>query len=357
LRSTGWTDRFLPAPIAHDAARYGYHWNVKNRRDDSAMIHVQNLTKFYGDHPAIRGISFNIEEGEIVGFLGPNGAGKTTTMRILTCYMPATSGVAQIGGHDVFTESMAVRRIIGYLPENVPLYPGMRVREYLHFRGKLHGLDRAAREKAIHRVAERCWLGDFIDRPIHQLSKGMRQRVGLADALLHDPKVLILDEPTIGLDPTQIRETRNLIRELAQRHTVLLSSHILPEVEASCQRTIIIAGGRIVASGSPAELKERIRHVSRLIAEIAGPANEVADAVRTVSGIHKVENVASNGWNRLTIEASKGHDPREDLFRLAAKRNWTLREMRLEVGSLEEFFVQITAQQAAGEGQIKGLEQ
>lgn len=310
------------------------------------MIHVQNLTKDYGDRRAVDGISFHIREGEIVGFLGPNGAGKTTTLRILTCYMSATSGMATVGGHDVFTESMAVRRIIGYLPENVPLYPSMRVREYLNFRGRLHGLNRSQREAAIRRAAETCWLGEFIDRPIQQLSKGMRQRVGLADALLHDPKVLILDEPTVGLDPSQIRETRHLIKDLGKRHTILLSSHILPEVEATCQRTLIIAGGRIVASGTPDELKERIRGGSRLIAELAGPAAEITKAIQGVRGIRQVEALTADGWNRLTIETTREHDPREDIFRLAASRNWTLREMRPEMGSLEEFFVQITAQQA-----------
>jgi ABC-2 type transport system ATP-binding protein len=311
------------------------------------MIRVQNLTKLYGDRHAVDGISFSIEEGEIVGFLGPNGAGKTTTLRILTCYMPATSGAASVGGHDVFSDSMQVRRIVGYLPESTPLDMNMRTREYLEFRGKIRGLDRNGRAAAIKRVAELCWLGDFIDRPIHQLSKGMKQRVGLADALLHDPKVLILDEPTIGLDPTQIRETRNLIRELARRHTVLLSSHILPEVEATCQRTIIIAGGKIVASGSPSELKERIRGGSRLIAEVHGPNGDVTKAVEAVAGVSAVSCASDNGWQRLTIETKRGDDPREDIFKVVKQKGWSLRELRLEVGSLEEFFVQIVAQQMA----------
>ena len=192
------------------------------------MIEVRNLSKYYGSHRAVEKISFTVKEGEIIGFLGPNGAGKTTTIRVLTCFQPATSGTAKVAGHDVFGESMAVRSAVGYLPENVPLYPEMRVREYLRFRSKLRGLERQQRETAIASVAERCWLQTVIDRPIGQLSKGFRQRVGLADTLLHNPPVLILDEPTIGLDPTQIRETRSLIRELAQDHTVLLSSHILP---------------------------------------------------------------------------------------------------------------------------------
>ncbi|MBI5765013.1 MAG: ATP-binding cassette domain-containing protein [Planctomycetes bacterium] len=311
------------------------------------MIRVQNLTKVYSNRKAVDGISFSIEEGEIVGFLGPNGAGKTTTLRILTCYMPATSGHASVAGHDVFTDSMAVRRVVGYLPESTPLDMNMRVREYLTFRGKIRGLDRAQREAAIRRVTELCWLGDFIDRPIHQLSKGMKQRVGLGDALLHDPKVLILDEPTIGLDPTQIRETRNLIHHLAKKHTVLLSSHILPEVEATCERTIIIAGGKIVASGTPAELKERIRGGSRLIAEVTGSGSDVKDALKGVNGVEKVETSADDGWQRVTIETKRGADPREDIFKIIKQKGWSLRELRLEVGSLEEFFVQIVAQQMA----------
>lgn len=310
------------------------------------MIQVRNLTKTFGNIRAIDGISFTIEEGEIVGFLGPNGAGKTTTLRILTCFMPASSGSASVAGYDVFRESMAVRRIIGYLPENVPLDSNMRVREYLSFRGKIRGMDRPAREAAIKRVTQLCWLGDFIGRPIGQLSKGMRQRVGLADALLHDPKVLVLDEPTIGLDPSQIRETRNLILELAKRHTVLLSSHILPEVEATCQRTIIIASGKIVASGSPAELRDRIRGGSMLIAEISGPPAEVRKAVAEIDGVGKIDGESDNGWQRLRIEARSGKDPREAIFGLVKSKGWGLRELRLEVGSLEEFFVQITARQA-----------
>ncbi len=311
------------------------------------MIRVQNLTKMYGDRKAVDGISFSIEEGEIVGFLGPNGAGKTTTLRILTCYMPATSGSVTVDGHDVFTESLAVRRVIGYLPESTPLDLHMRVREYLNFRGKIRGLDKSGREGAIKRVTDLCWLGDFIDRPIHQLSKGMRQRVGLADALLHDPKVLILDEPTVGLDPTQIRETRNLIQELAKRHTVLLSSHILPEVEATCQRTIIISGGKIVASGSPEELKRRIRAGSRLIAEVHGAAEDVKKALAALAGVSKVDCHSDNGWQRLTIETRENADPREEIYRVAKSKDWLLRELRLEQGTLEEFFVRITAEQAS----------
>lgn len=312
------------------------------------MIRVQNLTKAYGERRAISGLSFHIHEGEIVGFLGPNGAGKTTTLRILTCYMPATSGSASVAGFDVFTESIKVRNVIGYLPESTPLDGGMRVREYLNFRGKIRGLDRGARENGIRRVADLCWLGDFIDRPISQLSKGMKQRVGLADALLHDPKVLILDEPTVGLDPTQIRETRHLIQELAKRHTVLLSSHILHEVEATCQRAIIIAGGKIVASGSPAELKRDIR--GNLIAEVSGPDTEIRKALSQVRGVSELQAESNNGWHRYRIKMQGQDDPREDIFKLVKSNGWSLRELRLEGGSLEEYFVRITAEQAQARG-------
>ena len=309
------------------------------------MIRVTNLSKRYGSLLAVDNISFEIERGGVVGFLGPNGAGKTTTIRILSCYHPATSGTASVAGFDVFRDSMEVRRRVGYLPESTPLYPEMRVREYLQFRGKLHGLSRDERLTAIRRATERCWLGDFIDRPIGQLSKGMKQRVGLADALIHDPEVLILDEPTIGLDPAQIREMRNLIKELGQQHTVLLSSHILPEVEQVCDRTIIIASGKIVASGSPQELRDRFSASRRVVAEMRGPLGEVESGARGLDGVERVEASTSNGWVRLAIDAKGDHDVREDVYRLTTQKGWALRELRQEGATLEDFFVQVTAQQ------------
>lgn len=311
------------------------------------MIQVKNLTKYYGPHLAVNNISFHVDEGEIVGFLGPNGAGKSTTLRILTCYMPASSGAASVAGFDVFTQSMDVRRVIGYLPEGNPLYPEMRVREYLNFRGKLRGMSRDQRATAIKRVTDRCWLGEFVDRPIGHLSKGMRQRVGLADALLHDPKVLVLDEPTVGLDPTQIRETRKLISDLGRKHTIILSSHILPEVEAVCQRAIIIAGGKVQASGTLNEIRDRIKGASRLIAEIRGPRQEVEAGVRALAGVRNVDATPADGWTRLRVESGDNQDIREHIAALAARQNWALRELRLEVGSLEEFFVQIAAEASA----------
>jgi len=316
------------------------------------MITVQNLSKRYGSHLAVDNISFHVEAGGIVGFLGPNGAGKTTTMRILTCYHPATSGSASIAGFDVFEQSMEVRRRVGYLPESVPLYPEMRVREYLRFRGKIKGLSPADRLRAIDNVAERCWLKEFIDRPIAHLSKGMKQRVGLADAIMHDPPVLVLDEPTIGLDPTQIRETRNLIRELGQRHTVLLSSHILHEVEQICSRAIIIAMGKIIASGSPSELREQFSARARVIAEMKGPREEVEKSVRSLGGVQRLEVASEDGWVKLSIEPKPQQDPREDLFRLTQSKGWSLREIRREGATLEDFFVQIIARQAESRARL-----
>ncbi|MBX7102861.1 MAG: ABC transporter ATP-binding protein [Gemmataceae bacterium] len=219
------------------------------------MIHVQALTKFYGDYPAVRDVSFDVPKGQVVGFLGPNGAGKSTTMRVLAGYLTATSGTATIDGFDVFSDPVAARRRIGYMPESCPLYPEMRVREFLHFRAGLKGLTGKERADRLDYVIKRCWLGDEERTLIGNLSKGYRQRVGLADALVADPAVLILDEPTAGLDPTQIRETRELIRELGQQHTILLSTHILSEVEMTCQRAIIINQGMVATSGMVADLK------------------------------------------------------------------------------------------------------
>lgn len=317
------------------------------------MIEVKNLTKRFGSLAAVDNISFTVDAattGNIVGFLGPNGAGKSTTLRILTCYQPATSGSAVVAGYNVFTQSMDVRRNIGYLPENAPLYSEMRGREYLNFRGRLHRMTKPERDAAIKRVCERCWLGDFIDRPIGQLSKGMRQRIGLADALLHDPKVLFLDEPTIGLDPTQIRETRSLIKDLGRRHVVFLSSHILHEVEQTCTHALVIANGKILASGSPSELRERITAGSRLIAEIRGDASDVEKGIKSLKGVGSVHVETEDQWHRLTIESNGVSDVREDIFKMASDRGWTLREMRREVASLEDFFIKITAEQRAARG-------
>ena len=305
------------------------------------MIEVRNLTKYYGNFCAVNGISFSIHDGEVVGFLGPNGAGKTTTIRVLTCFQPASSGSVTVAGHDVLTESMAVRSKVGYMPESVPLYQEMRVNEYLNFRGKIRGLDSIGRRAAISRVIERCWLTDVVKRPIGHLSKGYRQRVGLADALLHNPEVLILDEPTIGLDPRQIRETRSLIQSLAHDHTVLFSSHILPEVEATCQRIIIINKGQIVASGTPAELRARVTVDSDVVAEIRAPLADVESSLRKLNGVRSVKGVSQEGWTRISVTAPI--DVREDIYRLSSEKKWPLRELRRDIATLEDFFVKIVA--------------
>ncbi len=309
------------------------------------MIEVKELTKYYGNLLAIDKISFHIEKGQIVGFLGPNGAGKTTTIRILTCFMPASSGQASIAGFDVFEQSLEVRQRIGYLPESVPMYNEMRAKEYLDFRGRLRGLDKDKLRQRIGYVTERCWLEDVIDRPIGQLSKGYRQRLGLADALLHDPDVLILDEPTVGLDPTQIRATRQLIKELGERHTILLSSHILHEVEAICDRTIIISAGKVVASGSPDELRQQIQEESRIIVELKGDKGQIESALNTLDVVKSVQVISANGYIRLAVESEGKQDIREQISQLAMRNKWTIREMRLEVASLEDFFVRVVAEQ------------
>ena len=323
------------------------------------MIVASQLTKAYGPVLAVDRVSFEVPRGEIVGFLGPNGAGKSTTLRMLTCYLPPTSGGATVNGFDIFHQSDRVRANLGYLPENVPLYTEMKVDEYLDFRGRLRKMDRAERRKRIDYVVERCWLGGVRRRIIGHLSKGYRQRVGLADALLHNPAVLILDEPTVGLDPTQIRETRKLIKDLRGDHTVLLSTHILPEVEAVCDRAIVIAGGRVAAQGTPDELRTSRRMTARVLVECKGPAREVENALARVSGVSRVEMLdhhdgaaagsggTTNGkYVTAAIRPKESYDVREEVARTVIQHGWPLREIRLEHATLEEFFVQVTANQA-----------
>ncbi len=311
------------------------------------MIEVQGLSKYYGSRCAVDNISFSVESGTIFGFLGPNGAGKTTTIRILTGYMPPSSGRAQVAGYDVVSQSMEVRRVVGYLPESVPLYPEMRTREYLDFRGKLRGLDKPGRRSAIERVTERCWLRDVIDRPVGQLSKGYRQRVGLADTLLHNPKVLILDEPTVGLDPTQVRETRSLLRELAIDHPILFSSHTLSEVEAICHRILILYEGRIIAQGPVAELKEQVAGRRRVQAEIKAPEAELKSAVENLSGVAAVQTRANGEWTRLDMEAEPAG--REAITSLAHERGWPVRELYSQQATFEDFFVQAIVNARSGQ--------
>lgn len=312
------------------------------------MISTTGLTKQYGHTLAVDHLSFEVEKGSVVGFLGPNGAGKSTTLRMLTCFLPPTAGSATINGLDIFHQSQQVREHLGYLPENVPLYTEMRVQEYLDFRGRLRKMPRAERRKRIDYVLERCWLTEVHRRVIGTLSKGFRQRVGLADSLLHNPPVLILDEPTVGLDPTQIRETRKLIKDLGGEHTIMLSTHILPEVEAVCDRAIVIAGGKIVAQGTPDELRSSRRMQARVLVECGGPGAEVRTAISKVPGVGAVDVLSdADRFVTLAVRPSDGQDVRETVAKTIIDRGWPLREIRLEHATLEEFFIQVTASQAA----------
>jgi ABC-2 type transport system ATP-binding protein len=331
-------------------AHVRFSWPGPSSRSEEQVISVSQLTKAYGHVLAVDHISFDVPQGQIVGFLGPNGAGKSTTMRMLTCYLPPTSGGGTIKGFDIFHQSEAVRQNLGYLPENVPLYLEMRVEEYLDFRGRLRGMDRKLRRQRIDYVVERCWLGSVRRRTIGHLSKGYRQRVGLADSLLHDPAVLILDEPTVGLDPSQIRETRKLIKGLGGKHTILLSTHILPEVEAVCDRAIIIAGGKLVAQGTPDELRSSRKMQARVLVECRGPSEQVKNTLSHVSGVARVEMLdgenGSDGYVIAAVQPVESRDVREEVAGTIIRNGWPLREIRLERATLEEFFVQVTANQA-----------
>jgi ABC-2 type transport system ATP-binding protein len=312
------------------------------------MIRAQHLTKHFAACTAVDDVSFEVSKGEVVGFLGPNGAGKTTTLRMLACYLPATSGRATVAGLDVFRDSLEVRRRIGYLPENVPLYPEMRVDEYLDFRARLKGVARDRRRRRIGEVKDLCGLRDVGRRIIGQLSKGYRQRVGLADCLVHDPELLILDEPTIGLDPNQIRQVRGLIRSLAPRHTIRLSTHILPEAEMTCERVLIINRGRIVASDTPENLRGLLRGGSQVVAEIRGPSEEILRQLQSLPGVQRVEAGAPDEWTRFLLECGADADVRPEVFALASRNGWALRELRAEKRSLEDIFVALTEGEGDG---------
>jgi len=308
------------------------------------MIQVDNLTKRYGLVEAIRDVSFSVDKGRIVGFLGPNGAGKSTTMKILSCFMPASGGTATVAGFDVFSQSLEVRRRIGYLPENAPLYPDLSVASYLDFVAEIKGVGRAARRGRVADVMERCFITDMQNRLIGKLSKGYRQRVGLAQALLGDPEVLILDEPTIGLDPRQIAEIRSLIRSLAGQHTVILSTHILPEVSMVCDGVIIINRGRIVAQGTESDLVRQAFPSARIEVRVAGATGDVAGALRAVPGVVGIEPLASrDGTVGFLVEAGRDRDVRPDLVRLITGKGWALQELHQVGMSLEEVFIRVVA--------------
>ena len=305
------------------------------------MIVARRLTKKFGQTTAVDSVDFDIPKGQVVGFLGPNGAGKTTTIRMICGYLHPTAGHVQVGGLDVAKHSLEVRRQIGYLPESAPSYPEMRVGEYLKFRAGLFGLSRTERRRAIAFVLKRCWLQEVRRRPIHQLSKGFRQRVGLAAALLHSPPVLILDEPTAGLDPTQIQEVRGLIGELAGEHTILLSTHILPEVELTCSRIIMLARGRIRAAGAIDELRAKAAGEARYIVQ-----TNTTSAQKALTGIAAVATVQSkmldDGWHRLTVVArADSSDLRETISRTITSVGGVVRELHRDTPSLEQLFMRM----------------
>lgn len=305
------------------------------------MIFVREIRKSFGRVNAVRGISFTVQPGEIVGLLGPNGAGKSTTIRIISGYLTPDEGSVQIDGFDTQADSLQARRRIGYLPESAPVYPEMSVAGYLDYRARLFGLDRNARRKALGTAMDRCRIADVARRRVGVLSKGYKQRVGLASALLHDPPVLILDEPSNGLDPSQIRETRSLVRELAEKRTMVVSSHILPEVERLATRLVVIAGGRKRADGNLAELLAR-QSSRTLIAEVQDPAGALAAAVGEIRGVRRVDAADADGWTRLTIDTlPSAPDPRPEIASRAAARGLALRELREERPSIERLFLDL----------------
>jgi len=301
------------------------------------MIQVDRLSKRYGAFHAVNRISFSVGRGEVVGLLGPNGAGKTTTMRMLTTFLPPTSGRAVLAGHDVLDEPLEVKRKVGYLPENVPLYNEMRVREYLTYRAKLRDVPRSKRRAAIDEVVSRCQLADVELRILGHLSKGYRQRVGLAEAMVHDPDILILDEPTAGLDPIQIREVRALIRELGDRHTILLSTHILSEVEAVCGRVIVIAHGQIALD----DRLERLQTESTIVIEAQGPEDALKRALETVPGVTRVVATHRDGnFSSFEVHTAEGADLRVELAQRLNQNGWPLRLLDLRHSTLEDRFIQ-----------------
>jgi ABC-2 type transport system ATP-binding protein len=317
------------------------------------MITVQDLTKKYARTTAVDHISFTVSKGQIVGFLGPNGAGKTTTMRMLTCFFPPTAGEATVAGFDVLTQGLEARKHIGYLPETPPLYLEMETVDYLRFVGRLKGLSGAELNRRVDYVCERCAVGDVKKKVMGKLSKGYRQRVGLAQAIIHNPDVLILDEPTAGLDPRQIIETRELIRSLAGEHTIILSTHILPEVEQTCEQVIIINKGKLVATDSVQNLQARFRGVESVLVEVSAGRGELSAAtvqerLEKVMGVSRVicrDQQANSAV--FEIESDKGRLVRGDLARLVVEAGWDLNELRSAAMSLEEIFLQLTSAESA----------
>ena len=306
------------------------------------MIKVESLTKRYAGQPAIQNLNFDVGQGEIMGFLGPNGAGKTTTMRILAGFMPPTSGRATVAGFDVFSQSLQARSHLGYMPESVPLYNDMRVDEYLVYRAALKSVPRRRVAERVGDVKELCGLKEVKKQLIGTLSKGYRQRVGLADALLHEPDLLILDEPTIGLDPNQIRQVRELIKNLGEQHTILLSTHILPEVEMTCSRVIIIHKGRIEACDTPENLLGKIRRAGGVLLEAKTGPDNGAEELKKIAGVRDIMIDVDGEWKIFSLRVESGVDVREQIFRLATDRRWIVRELTQRRATLEDVFVELT---------------
>jgi ABC-2 type transport system ATP-binding protein len=309
------------------------------------VIEVEHLTKRYGTVTAVDDVTFRVNKGEILGFLGPNGAGKTTTMRVLTGYMPATDGRAAVAGYDVFDHPIEAKQRTGYLPETPPLYPDMTVREYLHFVAKIKGVTPKDRTARVDQVMARTWVTDMANRACGKLSKGYRQRVGLAQALIHNPEVLILDEPTAGLDPKQINETRRLIKALAGDHTIILSTHILTEVEQTCQRVVIINKGKVVAEDTPENLTRRLRGSATMFVQVDGDrAAEAQAALARVEGVASVTS-ANDAGTAFEVESESGRDVRRELARAVIGGGWGLLELRPMRLSLEDVFLSLTTEE------------
>ncbi len=313
------------------------------------MIKIENLTKYYGDFRAVDNISFTVNDGEVLGFLGPNGAGKTTTLKMLTCFMPPTSGSIMYNDMNVRDHSMEIRRMIGYLPESAPLYEYMSIREYLDYICDLRNIRGPKRRERMDAMIETCGLTRMMGKDIGELSKGYRQRVGIAQALIHEPDVVILDEPTVGLDPNQIVEIRNLIKNVGREHTVILSTHILSEVEATCNRVVIVSSGEIVADGTTASLQERMADQITLSLEIRGDAAGMTEAYSSLEGVEKVHSVSAgnNGTVQLEIGVQRGCDIREAVFRRTVEKGWVILGMSQQKTNLEEVFRQLTLSQGA----------
>ena len=306
------------------------------------MIEVENLTKFYGPRPAIKDLTFQISKGEVVGFLGPNGAGKTTTMNILSCILPATSGTARICGYDVFENSLGVRKTLGYLPENPPLYSDMIVSDYLRFAAKIRSVKGKNLSSNVDRILEKCSLKEVRGRIIGRLSKGFQQRVGLAQALIHNPDILILDEPTLGLDPIQIIEIRKLIKELASEHTIILSSHILPEITEICKRVIIISEGVIAAMDSLDGLNAQLRSGDNLLLKIRNPNGTVLESLK---GLEKIRSVRTEDNIKFLIECELNSNLQDSIARTALEHSWGIVELKPIALSLEDIFLKLTLEE------------